>query len=405
MDISKKVLARRYLLQKLVGSGGMADVYQAIDQQTEALLAIKVLRPELAKGKARKLFEREAEVLRKMGHPSIVRFYDYGVDGPYFFIAMDWINGPNLKQELERLKGNVSLSFVGKCLADISSALHYAHGKRLFHCDIKPSNILINTGNNFVLADFGIARIRGDRFEGGTALYMAPEQFVNGAISARTDVYSLGITLFEMLSRGRGTPFNGAKAPQTANSRRRIQWEHFNMSVPSISAINPAVPNKVDKILEKALCKNPKQRFSSVKEFQSALQQAFKVRQFERTSLRDRYVSGSNGTSTIPGSLRKSAPAKPYMRIQTGQWGGMFAQVTSSGLFLGRQKANNLRFDDKSVSRRHAVIWVQGKKVYLKDLESTLGTMVNGKRIEGIILLRDGDLIQIGRADTLIFKQ
>ena len=273
-----QTLVNRYFLRELVGSGGMADVYLAWDQLRNAKMAVKVLRRDLSSNA--RFFDRfanEADILRKLEHPNIVRLFEFEQEGQISFIVMQWVEGSNLRQVLTNSRQPLSLDDCSKVFEAVCSALHYAHENRIYHCDIKPANIMLDIkGNAFdtLLTDFGVAQLSETTGGGGTPAYMAPEQFTGDAIDARTDVYALGITLFELLTGGT-TPYRGlAPSSEGSTTKERIAWEHLNSLPPSLLAINPNYSPAMEKVILMAMQKQPDRRFPSALSFYDAFEKA-----------------------------------------------------------------------------------------------------------------------------------
>src|SRR3972149_67516 len=159
-ELLDATLLDRYFLRKHVGSGGTADVYLAWDKLRSTKMAIKVLRRDLANNsRFFQMFAREAELLRKLEHPSIVRLYEFERDGENVFIVMDWIEGINLRQAIVNQKRPFTMEETLPILQPVCSALNYAHQNQVFHCDIKPANILLHADGKVFLTDFGVARL------------------------------------------------------------------------------------------------------------------------------------------------------------------------------------------------------------------------------------------------------
>jgi serine/threonine protein kinase len=204
------LLCGRYRLQESVGRGGMADVYLAFDSKRQAQVAVKILREDLAEDPDFvRRFRREAEALAQLDHPNIVRFYAFEQDGPVAFIVMDYIEGTTLRRQLHDRRGPLEVTAVTPILRDLCSALHYAHLNGFVHRDLKPSNVMLKRDGKALLTDFGISRaVEGVTMTTaalGTPAYMSPEQIEGDAVDARSDIYSLGVLLFEMATgRRRG---------------------------------------------------------------------------------------------------------------------------------------------------------------------------------------------------------
>jgi eukaryotic-like serine/threonine-protein kinase len=236
-DLAGTTLHERYFLREKVGAGGMADVYLAWDNMRSTRMAVKVLRRDLAQDpRFYQMFAKEAELLRQLEHPNIVRLYEFGSQDEIAFIIMDWVEGSNLHQTITERKAPLGLDEVAWVLDGICPALGFAHQNNVFHCDIKPANIMLHVDGRVLLTDFGVARLAQDQALGGTPTYMAPEQFAeDNEVSVRTDIYSLGITLYEMLSGGK-LPFRGETASsQGSTVRDRIAWEHRNLPPPPLN--------------------------------------------------------------------------------------------------------------------------------------------------------------------------
>ena len=266
----RSLLAGRYLVEGELGEGGMARVYRARDLRYDRPVAIKVLKPELAMAVGADRFLQEIAIAARFQHPHIVPLFDSGQAEGLLFYVMPFVEGESLR---ERLKREAPLSLVDACAiaADVAEALAYAHGRGVVHRDIKPANILL-TSEHAMVADFGIARaLEGagyDRlsetgFAIGTPEYMSPEQAAgHRSIDARSDLYSLGCVMYEMLSGQ--PPFSGA-TPQAVLARQAQE------RLPSIDIVRPELPDTVVAVLEHTLAKVPADRFGSATELRDAI--------------------------------------------------------------------------------------------------------------------------------------
>lgn len=405
-DLTGRTLNNKFFLRQLIGSGGMADVYLAWDNQRAAKMAVKVLRRDLASNrKFYRAFEKEKRLLEELQHPNIVRLFESGQDNGIVFIVMGWVDGINLKQRIHDLEHPMDLDEVGKILMPVSSALSYAHQMNVFHCDIKPANILLHeNGRDVFLADFGVARWVSERGGGGTLPYMAPEQFLHATVNAQTDIYSLGITLYQMLSGGQ-SPYKGDSA-EGSTPQDRYAWEHINKPLPPLHEHNPSLPKSIISVVERALDKDPRNRYESAMQLWDEFARARGGRSAgtgEPTVLWQ--VSPVPSKPISRPSVAPKPPASPspqpgtlHLYGRSGELAGHQIIIPKQGLTMGRGSNNQLRMQEKSVSRQHARILVMKSGIYIRDENSALGTYVNGQRIPANIPvpLKHGDIFQIG---------
>lgn len=268
-NVLGQTLADRYEIQREVGRGGMATVYAATDLQTSGVVAVKVMRADLVASLGGGRFAREMRITAQLRHPGIVPLLDTGEVGGVPFYTMPFIEGETLAQRLLREK-QLGLETSLQIMREVLDALAHAHDAGILHRDIKPANILL-AGGRALLADFGVARAldnrNGERLTDsglavGTLEYMSPEQGSADTIDQRSDIYSLGCVLYEMLS---GAP------PFTGPSAQAIIARHARDPMPSIRTVRPTVSRKLDAIVAKALHKVPADRFATAREFQQAL--------------------------------------------------------------------------------------------------------------------------------------
>jgi len=271
-----QTIANRYRVDKFLGRGGMAEVYRIWDKQRSATLAMKLLYEDLAMDKVfLRRFKREAQTLAQLSHPHIVRYYGLEQVGPLAFMLLDYIDGKNLKQVIFESNGPLSVEVVHYVLHAITSALQYAHNQGFVHCDLKPSNIMFDHRGAVYLTDFGIARLSdaatATMVGAGTPAYMAPEQVIGMDPTPQTDIYALGIVLFEMLTGGE-RPFTGEQATTTGSTSAKVRWEQVNLSVPSPQAHNPDLSTELSELVITCLAKDPAERFQNPLELWSAFQ-------------------------------------------------------------------------------------------------------------------------------------
>lgn len=255
----------RYQVLTELGRGGFATVYKGFDPGLERHVAIKVLHPELTRDEAAlRRFQREAMAVARLRHANIIMVYEFSEQAGAAFIVMEYVEGDTLKARLGR---PLPLEEAQRIALDVASALQYAHGRGVIHRDIKPANILMTNEDQVVLADFGIALLAHHSqslTKGllGTPQYMAPEQALGEPTDERSDLYALGIMFFEMLAGQ--VPFRGDSPLATLAL-------HVNAPLPKLRSLNPAVPEAIEMMLERALAKDPAQRFPTAADFRTAL--------------------------------------------------------------------------------------------------------------------------------------
>jgi hypothetical protein len=269
-NIINTVLLQQYRVDAFVASGGMGAVYRVWDLKRNAHLAMKVLHSDLADDPSVfKRFKREANALKRLTHPNIVPFYGLYETLDFAFLLEHYVDGPSLKDVLRRHKGKaLSIEEALIYLKVLSAALGYAHANGVVHCDVKPGNVMIDHGGRIYLTDFGIARHAESTTTtlgvAGTPAYMAPEQLRGEPVTPATDVYALGVMLFEMLTGQR--PFRGTEAGTEkggATANERIRYGHLHLQPPNPYSLNGSIPSNVSNVILKALSKQPAQRYNS----------------------------------------------------------------------------------------------------------------------------------------------
>ena len=257
-----KVFGNRYAIGEMIGTGGMADVYIGEDQRLSRKVAVKVLRSDLARDPsfvAR--FRKEALAAAGLNHPGIVAVYDSGEEGANSYIVMELVNGHTLREEIAKLTP-LTIDRSLEIIEGVLSALSYSHSNGIIHRDIKPGNIMLTDSGDVKVMDFGIARAMDDIGATmtstwnvvGTAQYLSPEQATGEAADLRSDIYSVGCLLYELVS---GQP------PFTGDTPVAIAYQHVSSDFPLPSAINPNLDSNIDKIITVALAKNPEDRYQS----------------------------------------------------------------------------------------------------------------------------------------------
>jgi eukaryotic-like serine/threonine-protein kinase len=267
----RRVLADRYEVEQLLGQGGMARVFRGRDRVLNRTVAVKVLSPQFASDDqfvAR--FRREAQAAAALNHPNIVSVYDTGDQGDVHYIVMEYVEGRTLRDVI-RQEGPILPERASEIGQAVARALSSAHEAGLVHRDIKPGNIMLTREGEVKVMDFGIARTStGDTLTQtaavlGTASYLSPEQAQGTTVDARSDIYSLGCVLFEMLT---------GRAPFTGDSPVAIAYKHVREDPVHPSNLNPDVPPSLDAVVMKAMAKNPDNRYQTADELRQDLERA-----------------------------------------------------------------------------------------------------------------------------------
>ncbi len=264
-----RIFSERYELNHLIARGGMAEVYRAHDRLLDRPVALKVLFPELSVDRSFvERFRREAQAAANLSHPNIVPVFDWGEDTGTYFIVMEFIDGRPLSAIL-KTSGPLSADRTADIGAHVAAALGYAHKHGVIHRDVKPGNVLITDEGQVKVTDFGIARAINTEESltqtgavMGTATYFSPEQAEGMGVDARSDIYSLGVVLFEMAT-GR-PPFLGDTPVAVAS-------KHVRDHPPAPRELNPSIPPTFEAIILKAMAKNPEHRYATAEDLRADL--------------------------------------------------------------------------------------------------------------------------------------
>ena len=323
MELEGRILDGRYQLGSLLGVGGMAKVYLATDRVLERQVAVKVLSPPHAHDPSFvERFRREARAAARLSHPNIVAVFDSGSDAGLHYLVMEYVAGQSLAQLLHR-QGRLAPRRAAELGVEVCAALAAAHAQGLVHRDVKPANVLVGDDGRVKVTDFGIAKaaatatLTGTGTVLGTAAYLSPEQAQGGPVDARSDLYSLGCVLYELLTGS--PPFgSGADSPPVAVATR-----HLHQPPEPPSAHNPQVDASLDAVVLTALAKDPAQRYQSAIELQDALEQVLA------------------GDATAAGPHRRPAAAVPTEPLPSlpGRTGVLAAATGSAVRGSGRRPA------------------------------------------------------------------
>jgi len=350
----RDALAERYAIERELGAGGMATVYLAHDVRHERPVALKVFRPEVGASFGAERFAREIKLLARLRHPFILPLLDSGEAAGALYFVMPYIDGESLRARLVR-EGRLSIEEAVELAHSVADALSYAHGEGVVHRDVKPENVLLSRQGHAVLADFGIAR-GGATSDGsanqlteaglalGTTVYMSPEQALGEPnIDGRSDIYSLGITLYEMLA-GR-PPFSGPNA-------LAIISQHLTAPPPTLSLARADVPHAVEQAVSRALAKERAARFAAASDFARALR-----------------VGGGEATTEVRQTAdeRTSIAVLPFTNLSADRENEYFSDGITEELIGALAKVSGLRV----VSRSSAFAF-KSKNASAREIGATL---------------------------------
>ncbi len=329
----------KYRVLEPLGSGGMARVYRGYHPQLDRFVAIKVLRSDLVEDETfYGRFRREAQAVAALRHPHIIQVFDFDTQDDIPYMVMELLDGDTLHARLNEYRvrsETMPYGEMARILLDVLDGLAYAHQEGMIHRDIKPANILLTRRGQVVLADFGIAQIVGGTRHTvsgallGTLNYMAPEQGLKGVSDARSDLYSLGVVFYEMLTR---------QPPYDADTPLAILMKHVNDPLPLPRDIEPTIPAPFERIVLKALAKSPEDRYQNAPEMAAALRQATEEAAIslpERISLPLSFTTPdapAESVAVYSGTSRAGLKAAPFAAADTtatqdGSWTGQLAQL------------------------------------------------------------------------------
>jgi serine/threonine protein kinase len=274
-DLTGKTLGN-YRIMERIGRGGMATVYKAYQPALERYVAIKVIHEQLAAGDERflKRFQREAKAVASLRHPNIVQVFDFGTEDDVAYMVMEYLEGTTLKAELKALAERdetIPLEEAQRIFQAVASAVEHAHRQGMVHRDIKPANVMLTAKGDVFLTDFGIAKIvGGTQYTAtgaitGTPAYMSPEQGQGERGDERSDIYALGVMLYEVVT---------GRVPFDADTPLAVILKHISAPLPLPRQLNPAIPEMVEQVVLKALAKDPNDRYQTVAQMASALEAA-----------------------------------------------------------------------------------------------------------------------------------
>ena len=446
----------QYQVLELIGQGGMAKVFKGYQPSLQRYVAIKSIPSQVDNAPDSTFvgrFTNEARVVARLTHPNIVPVHDYGEDKAWAFIVMEYIAGGTLRDRIVRAEAQnrgLDLLLALELIAQAAMALDFAHANNVIHRDVKPGNMLLRTEDHLLLSDFGIATIleANQAFTRtganvGTPQYMAPEQGIpNGVIDGRTDIYALGVVLFQSVT---------GRLPFVADSPMGVIYKHIHESPPRPSAVMPGLPPAVEQIILKSMAKDPRARYQHAREMAMDLRSAAsEVRRNPRPPLltvpRDGQPPPPNGHLAIPlsprgmpgapGTCFRCGAANPAanrfcttcgydlsgtrmqvdryvlpdgrvlrcrITLRTGPLAGHSFVLHQDTTTLGRTVGNDIVIPDGTVSRHHARLFFRDRQFFIEDTRSSNGTYVNKARVTQPAPLKSGDIVRIGD-DEFLFE-
>ena len=303
----------RYEVIKSIGEGGMANVYLGYDTILDRNVAIKVLRGDLANDeKFVRRFQREALSASSLAHPNIVEMYDVGEDEGTYYIVMEYVDGKTLKQLLKK-RGTLTLSEAIDIMSQLTDGMAHAHDSYIIHRDLKPQNIMIKDDGQIKITDFGIAmalnstQLTQTNSVMGSVHYLPPEQASGKGCTIKSDIYSMGIIFYELLT---GTlPFKGDNAVE-------IALKHMREPIPSVREDNPSIPQSIENIIKRATAKNPKNRYESARSMHEDLLTALDDDRMNEAPYEYKYPESDNDNKKTKKMEQALEDAKEDLKLE-----------------------------------------------------------------------------------------
>lgn len=385
----------RYKITVLIGEGGIGSVYKAADTVLQRDVAIKVMNPELSKrSDFRERFLNEARLAARLDHPNIVQVHDFAEEGDLLYIVMEYIPGDNLRKMLQTLKAQkkwVILTEAVQIVIQVAQAIEYVHSQGVLHRDIKPDNLMLKPEPigglpyRIIITDLGLARLTNgemlseENISMGTPAYMSPEQALGQKMDERSDVYSVGVLLFELCV---------GRLPFPAKTLQEAIRYHTQEPVPLPRSIRPDLPEALELIILKALEKDPSRRFTNAGELVQALEKTLPditqslytpadtgdtvslVTQYDLTP-----YSGDGQGVTYP------QVSQDYIEVLLPDHSTRMVQIKPGGTTIGRDPSNDIVLDSPKISRQHSRVQFDGTKYWISDLNSKNGTYIANDRL------------------------
>ncbi len=405
----------QYRIEARLGDGGMGSVYRATDINLNRQVALKLMHQHIARNpEFRARLTNEARIAAKLDHPSIVKIFAFGGLESELYIAMEYISGGNLRAHLRRLQSMnkyLPMSQALQIAAQIAEALHYAHQRNIIHRDVKPGNIILKPTDKpefeidapfrAVLTDFGLVKvIEGDKITQtgttmGTPVYMSPEQCAGKPVEGASDLYGLGVVLYEMLTNN---------APFRFKNLAEAIAAHLNGQLPpSVQDLRPSIPGTIAGIVAKTMAKEPNERYTNGNEMAAALRSAQIAMADLPTQLSGQGVAlpASQPVADIAGVVDlqpDSFPQGVELAITVGGRENSRVKLTRPLIRIGRDRNNDIVLPAEGVSRHHVSLQASETDWFAEDLGGINGTFMGGIRLPAKVPTRVtmGNAIQVG---------
>ncbi len=395
-----------YRIEAVIGEGGMGTVYRAVDINLARPVAIKVMHPQYAaQDEFQRRFQQEAQAAARLEHPSIVRVYHFGREGGYLYIVMSLVPGLSLGTYMKQLaarKQIIQLDETVLLIAQVADALGYAHRKGVIHRDVKPDNILVKQLDQAerpdesplraVMTDFGLAKLAEgglDTAPGelmGTLPYISPEQLLEQPLDGRSDIYSLGVVLFQLAT---------GQLPFRVRTPSEAVLKHIQQPPPIPHVIQPGLPLALEQVILKALAKKPEDRYQTGEDLAAELREAagdldnedsaplLDSTQSSVASMVIELDSDPNlaNTSRWLGEKRVRAQSYDRLLISRAEEKPEIYSLYKSSFSIGRSENNDIVLVGSNVSRWHARIKFKEGQWHIADADSTNGTLLNGVKL------------------------
>lgn len=378
----------RYEIVKSIGEGGMANVYLANDKILDRKVAVKVLRGDLSSDdKFIRRFQREALSVSNLSHPNIVEVYDVGEEDGEHYIVMEYIDGKTLKQLLKK-RESLTLTEVIDIMTQLTDGISHAHESYIIHRDIKPQNIMIEDNGRIKITDFGIAmalnatQLTQTNSVMGSVHYLPPEQANGKASTIKSDIYSLGILMYELLT---GTvPFRGDNAVE-------IALKHMNDKIPSIRKQDPSIPQSVENILLKATAKNPRNRYDSAKEMYEDLLHSLEEEHSNDKKISFEYPENDlDQTAPIPITPPKKKVEKPKKEEITEDTEELVTEIKNEETEIDEENEEKITGDNEEYfeepKRRNTLIIILASFFLLLLITAGAFWLITTKEVEDVIV-------------------